>query len=95
MKYLDFALQVESITTLKKSNLILNVDGAIAAVMLDLLESELHYTKEQLRELVDIEFFNSLFVISRTIGFTGHYLDQRRNDEGLFRLSDDDLTYIG
>ena len=94
-KYLDFALQVESITTLKKSNLILNVDGAIAAVMLDLLESELHYTNEQLRELVDIEFFNSLFVISRTIGFTGHYLDQRRNDEGLFRLSDDDLTYIG
>lgn len=93
-KYLNFALQVESITTLKKSNLILNVDGAIAAVMLDLLESELHYTKEQLRELVDIEFFNSLFVISRTIGFTGHYLDQRRNDEGLFRLSDDDLTYI-
>ncbi|MBW6993516.1 hypothetical protein, partial [Salmonella enterica] len=55
-KYLNFALQVESITTLKKSNLILNVDGAIAAVMLDLLESELHYTKEQLRELVDIEF---------------------------------------
>ncbi len=94
-KYLDFALQVESITTLKKSNLILNVDGAIAAVMLDLLESELKFTTEQLRELVDIEFFNSLFVISRTIGFTGHYLDQRRNDEGLFRLDDDDLTYIG
>ena len=94
-KYLDFALQVESVTTSKKSNLILNVDGAIAAVMLDLLESELNYTNEQLQELVAIEFFNSLFVISRTIGFTGHYLDQRRNDEGLFRLSDDDLTYIG
>jgi citrate synthase len=62
--------------------------------MLDLLASELKYTPEQLRELVDIGFFNSLFVISRTIGFTGHYLDQRRNDEGLFRLDDSDLRYF-
>ena len=62
--------------------------------MLDLLVSELNYTPQQLRELVDIEFFNSLFVISRTIGFTGHYLDQRRNDEGLFRLGDIDIKYF-
>ncbi len=94
-QYLDFARSVESVTTTKKANLILNVDGVIAAVMLDLLSSELQYTTEQLRELVSIEFFNSLFVISRSIGFTGHYLDQRRNDEGLFRLNDDDLRYFG
>jgi citrate synthase len=67
----------------------------IAAVMLDILESELGYTHRQLLELVDIEFFNSLFVVSRTIGFTSHYLDQRRHDEGLFRLSDEDVRYIG
>jgi ATP citrate (pro-S)-lyase len=93
-KYLLFARGVEAITTTKKSNLILNVDGVIAAVMMDLLVSELEYTPEKLRELVDIEFFNSLFVISRTIGFTAHYLDQRRNDEGLFRLDDSDLEYF-
>jgi len=92
--YLDFARSVELITTSKKSNLILNVDGAIAAIMMDLLTKELKYTPEQLRELVDVEFFNSLFVISRTIGFTGHYLDQRRNDEGLFRLDSSDLKYF-
>jgi ATP citrate (pro-S)-lyase len=94
-RYLAFARRVEAITTTKKANLILNVDGMIAAVMLDILESEMGYTNKQLLELVDIEFFNSLFIISRTIGFTSHYLDQRRHDEGLFRLSDDDVRYIG
>jgi len=92
--YLDFARSIEAITTSKKTNLILNVDGAIAAILLDLLAEELDYTPAQLRELVDIEFFNAIFVISRSIGFTGHYLDQKRNDEGLFRLDDSDLRYF-
>lgn len=92
--YLQFARTVESVTSTKKANLILNVDGAIAAVMLDLLVAEMGYSPEKLKELVDIEFFNSLFVISRSIGFVGHYLDQRRNDEGLFRLNENDLRYF-
>ena len=94
-RYLEFAKRVEAATTKKKANLILNVDGMIAAVILDILESELGYTQNQLLELVDIEFFNSLFIISRSVGFTAHYLDQRRHDEGLFRLSDEDVRYIG
>jgi len=93
-QYLDFARSIEAITTTKKTNLILNVDGAIAAILLDLLSEELKYSPAQLRELVDIEFFNAIFVISRSIGFTGHYLDQKRNDEGLFRLDDGDLRYF-
>jgi ATP citrate (pro-S)-lyase len=93
--YLAFARGVEAVTTSKKSNLILNVDGVIAAVMLDLLETELGYTPHQLRELVEIEFFNALFVLSRSVGFTAHYLDQRRHDEGLFRMSPDDIRYLG
>jgi len=93
-RFLKFARGVESVTTAKKGNLILNVDGTIAAIMLDLLESELHYSPEQLQELVDIEFFNAIFILSRSAGFIAHYLDQRRNDEGLLRLSDDEITYI-
>ncbi len=93
-RYLHFGRQVETVTTAKKGNLILNVDGAIAAVMLDLLESELGYTPEQLQELVDIEFFNALFIASRSVGLMAHYLDQRRHDEGLFRLSEEDVSYI-
>jgi ATP citrate (pro-S)-lyase len=94
-RYLKFALSIADITLAKKSNLILNVDGAIAAVLLDILESELEYSEQQLRELVDIEFFNAIFVLSRSIGFASHYLDQRRYDEGLFRLSEDDVRYLG
>jgi ATP citrate (pro-S)-lyase len=94
-RYFKFAKSVEAITTAKKNNLILNVDGAIGAILLDILESEFDYDEKQLRELVDIEFFNALFVLSRSVGFTAHYLDQRRHDEGLFRLSADDVRYIG
>lgn len=82
-----FAQGVEKITTAKKGNLILNVDGAIAAVLLDVLQEEESFTPRELRELVAVEFFNALFVLSRSVGFTAHYLDQRRHDEGLFRLS--------
>lgn len=94
-RYMQFARQVEAVTLAKKGNLILNVDGAIAAVLLDLLESELEYTPKQLAELVEIEFFNALFVVSRSVGFVSHYLDQRRHDEGLLRLSDEEIGYAG
>lgn len=87
----DYAKSIEAITTAKKGSLILNVDGTIAAIMLDILENEEHYTKQQLDELINADFFNALFVIPRIVGFTAHYLDQKRLDEGLFRLPDDDV----
>lgn len=89
--YFDFAKGVEAITTQKKGNLILNVDGHIAALMLDVLASEEGFTTTELNQLIDADFFNALFVIPRTIGFVSHYLDQKRLDEGLFRLPDEDI----
>lgn len=38
-KYLNYALSVEALTLEKKANLILNVDGHIAASLLDIFES--------------------------------------------------------
>ncbi|HUC87028.1 MAG TPA: citrate/2-methylcitrate synthase, partial [Candidatus Saccharimonadales bacterium] len=90
--YTDFAQGVEAVTVHKKGNLILNVDGAIAAVLLDLLAETEGYTPEQLAALVDAEFFNALFVLSRSVGFIAHFLDQKRLDEGLLRLSEDDVA---
>jgi len=87
--HLDFALAVEKLTSSKKGNLILNVDGAVAAIMLDLLSTIEGYSVEDLNELIEAEFFNALFLVARTIGFSAHYLDQKRNDEGLFRLPND------
>lgn len=88
-QFTKFALEVEKITTAKKGNLILNVDGAIAGVMLDILAEKEGYTSEELQRLVETEFFNALFVLSRSVGFIAHFLDQKRLDEGLFRLSED------
>ena len=89
--HLDFAREIEQITTSKKGSLILNVDGTIAALMLDTLALEEGLSDKELQELTDADFFNALFVIPRIVGFTAHYLDQKRLDEGLFRLPDDDI----
>jgi ATP citrate (pro-S)-lyase len=91
--YSDFALEVQKITTSKKGNLILNIDGAIAAVFLDLLAADgMNFT--DLKQLVEIEFFNAFFVLPRAFGFTAHYFDQRRLDEGLFRLGTGDVGLV-
>jgi succinyl-CoA synthetase alpha subunit len=90
-RYYDYAKSIEEITSAKKGTLILNVDGTIAAIMLDILEQQEGYNATQLDELIKADFFNALFVIPRTVGFISHYLDQKRLDEGLFRLPDDDI----
>lgn len=90
--YVRFAQEVEKVTTSKKGNLILNVDGAIAAVLLDLLKEKEEYSQQELKKLAEIEFFNALFVLSRSVGFVAHYLDQKRIDEGLFRLSEEQVV---
>ncbi|MCQ3944440.1 MAG: hypothetical protein DPW11_01535 [bacterium] len=89
--HLDFAVNVEKLTTAKKPNLILNVDGALAAVMLDLLTHEEKLDKDELKTLIESEFFNAIFVLSRSVGLIGHYLDQKRLGEPLFRLPDHDV----
>jgi ATP citrate (pro-S)-lyase len=93
-KYTSFALQVEAITTDKKANLILNLDGAVAAIMLDLLAEKEDFTAEKLKECIDTEFFNALFIFPRSAGFIAHFLDQKRLDEGLFRLPEDEVLFV-
>lgn len=84
--YIDFAKRVEKVTTAKKGNLILNVDGAIAALLLDFLSEKEGFSEKELAGLVETEFFNAFFVLSRSVGFISHFLDQKRLDEGLLRL---------
>jgi ATP citrate (pro-S)-lyase len=85
----DFAREVESLTTTKNGSLILNVDGVIPALLLDILSECDGFTKTELQELIDAEFFNAMFVIPRTVGFIAHFMEQKKNDEGLFRLPDE------
>lgn len=85
----DFARAVEKVTTGKNGSLILNVDGLTAALALDILSELEGYSAAELKALVDAEFFNALFVLPRAAGFMAHAIEQKRNDEGLFRLPDD------
>jgi len=91
---LDFALAVEQITTKKKSNLILNVDGAIAVCFVDLLRGCGSFSKAEADELVENGVLNGLFVASRTLGLVGHFLDQKRLKQPLYRHPYDDVTYL-
>ncbi len=92
--YTDYALAIAQITSAKKANLILNVDGTLAALLLDILIGGEGFSTEQLQEAIEIGLFNAYFVLSRSIGLTAHYLDQRRMDEGLFRLSPEHVAGI-
>lgn len=90
----NYALEVEKITTSKKPNLILNVDGIVAVAIVDLLRNSGCFTREEAQEYVDIGILNGLFVLGRTIGFIGHYLDQKRLKQGLYRHPWDDISYV-
>merc|ERR1712137_194275 len=93
-KVLKFALGVEEVTTSKKANLILNVDGCIAVCFVDMLRSSGAFSYTEIDELVDYGCLNGLFVLARSTGFIGHYLDQRRLKQPLYRHPWDDITYM-
>ncbi|UCH90840.1 MAG: ATP citrate lyase [Nitrospirota bacterium] len=77
--HLDFALEVEKITAAKKDNLILNVDGTMAAVLVDIG--------------FPVDSLNGFFILARTIGMIGHWTDQKRQGSRLIRLFDYLVNY--
>ncbi|KAF1787032.1 ATP-citrate synthase, citrate-binding domain [Phytophthora cactorum] len=91
---LDFALEVEQVTTKKRSNLILNVDGCIAVCFVDLLRNCGVFTLEEANEQIADGCLNGLFVLGRSIGFIGHFLDQKRLKQPLYRHPWDDISYL-
>ncbi|XP_059620380.1 ATP-citrate synthase isoform X2 [Phlebotomus argentipes] len=91
---LEYALEVEKITTSKKPNLILNVDGVIATSFVDMLRNCGSFTSDEAQEYINIGAINSLFVLGRSIGFIGHYMDQKRLKQGLYRHPWDDISYV-
>jgi ATP citrate (pro-S)-lyase len=92
-RYLDYALAVEQYTLQKAPNLILNVDGAIAVLFLDMMYSCGDFPEAQIKDVVDIGYLNGLFVIGRSIGLVGHALDQKRLKQPLYRHPWEDVLY--
>jgi len=91
---LDYALQVEQLTTAKKGNLILNVDGCIGILFLDLMSSCGAFSKEEMDEIVRLGYLNGLFALGRSIGLIGHILDQKRLGARLYRHPVEDIAYM-
>jgi len=91
---LDYALEVEKITTSKKPNLILNVDGCIAVSFVDLLRHSGCFTKDEAETYIKTGSLNGMFVLGRSVGFIGHFLDQKRLKQGLYRHPWDDISYV-
>ncbi len=89
---LDYALEVEKVTTAKKENLILNVDGTIGVLLVDMFRS-LGFKEEEIDELIEAGAFNAFFVLGRSIGFIGHILDEKRLAMPLYRHPWDDILY--
>jgi len=89
---LDFALEVEKITTAKRDNLILNVDGCIGICFADMLRNEM--PKNEADEYIQMGALNGLFILGRTMGMMGHYLDQKRLKQPLYRHPWDDIVYL-
>lgn len=74
-KHLDFALSLEEVTLKKNEKLILNIDGAIGAVLMD--------------AGFPLEGVDGFFVLARTIGLIAHYIDQKQRGTGLIRLPEE------
>ncbi|KAF3190592.1 citrate synthase [Orbilia oligospora] len=94
-KMLDYAIAVETVTTSKKDNLILNVDGCVAVCFVDLLRNCGAFSAEEAEDYLKMGVLNGLFVLGRSIGLIAHHLDQKRLRTGLYRHPWDDISYMG
>jgi citrate synthase len=91
---LDYALSVQEITTAKRGNLILNVDGCIGILFMDLMSSCDVFDERDIDDVVKYGYLNGLFALGRSIGIIGHILDQKRLESRLYRHPQDDIAYM-
>jgi ATP-citrate lyase alpha-subunit len=89
---LDYARTVEALTTSKKENLILNVDGTIGILMVDMWRA-LGYDEDEINEFIASGTLNAFFIVGRSIGFIGHVLDEKRLAMPMYRHPMDDVLY--
>ena len=81
-KYLTLALEVEkAIEAQKGKKIVLNVDGAIAALLLDMGFAP--------------EMGKGFFIISRTPGLVAQALEEKEREKPVRRVSEEDITYDG
>jgi len=93
IRYLKYAQDVEQYTLQKASNLVLNIDGCIGALFVDMLSGCGQFNDGEVMEMLKLGALNGVFILSRSIGLIGHALDQRRMKQPLYRHPTDDVLY--
>ncbi|CAK9866095.1 unnamed protein product [Sphagnum jensenii] len=93
VKYMEYAVTVETYTMSKANNLVMNVDGCIGSLFLDLLSSCAMFTEQEIVEIIEIGYLNGLFILARSIGLIGHTFDQKRLKEPLYCHPWEDVLY--
>jgi ATP-citrate lyase alpha-subunit len=53
----------------------------------------LGWSEDRIKSVVDSGGLNGLFLLGRTIGMIGHYMDQNRQKAALYRHPWDDILY--
>eukprot|EP01047_Picozoa_sp_COSAG01_P020084 COSAG01_NODE_1135_length_11553_cov_40.402305_8_plen_601_part_00 len=89
---LDYALSIEQETTKKKENLILNVDGCVGVLLVDMWRS-LEMEEAEIDQFIEAGLLNAFFVLGRTIGIIGHVLDEKRLGLPMYRHPQQDILY--
>ena len=52
------------------------------------------FTTDEAENIIQNGTLNGLFVLGRSVGFIGHFLDQKRLKQGLYRHPWDDISYV-
>lgn len=71
----------KELNKLSSKNLPLNIDGAMGAILSDMG--------------FDPEIMKGIFITARVPGLVAHIYEEIKNDTGLRRLSEEEITYIG
>ena len=87
-------MAVEQVTTKKRANLNLNVDGCSAVSLVGVLRSGGAVALDEVKDLMSFGVLNGFFVLGRSVGFMGHDLDQLRLKQPLYRHPWDDITCV-
>ncbi|GJY26367.1 ATP-citrate synthase beta chain protein 2 [Tanacetum coccineum] len=89
-KYMEYAVEVETYTLSKANNLVMNVDGAIGTLFMDLLAGSGMFTKQEIDEIVSIGYLSMVLMV---LAAHWHTFDQKRLKQPLYRHPWEDVLY--
>ena len=66
----------------------------MGVAFVDLLRGCGAFSREEADDYIKMGILNGLFILGRSIGFVGHFIDQKRLKQGLYRHPTEDISYI-